>query len=105
MPTPAANNAIDNDVGEKESKDFKEKKEEKGGDADDMAPQVMLDENGDVVINEQRYHYVMLCYEFLSRIASSVLKVNCYQRGSCVGGTSAFNSHLDTVAIHTTSAH
>ena len=22
--------------------------------------------------------YVMLCYEFLSRIASSVLKVNCY---------------------------
>ena len=36
--------------------------------------------------------YVMLCYEFLSRIASSVLRVNCYQRGSCVGGPSAFNS-------------
>ena len=35
---------------------------------------------------------VMLCYEFLSRIASSVLKVNCYQWGSCVGGPSAFNS-------------
>ena len=34
----------------------------------------------------------VLCYEFLSRIASSVLKVNCYQRGSCVGGPSAFNS-------------
>ena len=35
---------------------------------------------------------VMLCYEFLSRIASSVLRVNCYQWGSCVGGPSAFNS-------------
>ena len=35
---------------------------------------------------------VMLCYEFLSRIASLVLRVNCYQRGSCVGGPSAFNS-------------
>ena len=34
----------------------------------------------------------MLCYEFLSGIASSVLKVNCYQWGSCVGGPSAFNS-------------
>ena len=34
----------------------------------------------------------VLCYEFLSRIASSVLKVNCYQWGSCVGGPSAFNS-------------
>ena len=29
--------------------------------------------------------------EFLSRTASSVLKVNCYQRGSCVGGPSTFN--------------
>ena len=29
---------------------------------------------------------------FLSRIASSVLKVNCYQWGSCVGGPSASNS-------------
>ena len=40
--------------------------------------------------------YVMLCYvlcyEFLSRIASSVLRVNCYQRESCVRGPSAFNS-------------
>ena len=34
----------------------------------------------------------VLCYEFLSRIASSVLRVNCYQWGSCVGGPSAFNS-------------
>ena len=34
----------------------------------------------------------MLCYEFLSRVASSVLRVNCYQRGSCVGCPSAFNS-------------
>ena len=33
-----------------------------------------------------------VCYEFLSRIASSVLKVNCYRWGSCVGGPSAFNS-------------
>ena len=33
----------------------------------------------------------VLCYEFLSRIASSVLKVNCYQWESCVGGPSAFN--------------
>ena len=34
--------------------------------------------------------YVMLCYvDFLSRIASLVLKVNCYQWGSCVGGPSA----------------
>ena len=32
-----------------------------------------------------------MCYEFLSRIASSVLRVKCYQRGSCVGGPSAFN--------------
>ena len=40
----------------------------------------------------RRKCYVMLCYEFLSRIASSVLKVNCYQWGSCVGGPSAFNS-------------
>ena len=35
---------------------------------------------------------IIIIYEFLSRIASSVLKVNCYQRGSCVGGPSAFNS-------------
>ena len=34
----------------------------------------------------------MLCYEFLSSIASSVLKVNCYRWESCVGGSSAFNS-------------
>ena len=34
-------------------------------------------------------------YEFLSRIASSVLRVNCYQRGSCVGGPSAFNSPFE----------
>ena len=34
----------------------------------------------------------MLCYKFLSRMASSVLRVNCYQRGFCVGGSSAFNS-------------
>ena len=34
----------------------------------------------------------LFIYEFLSRIASSVLKVNCYQWGSCVGGPSAFNS-------------
>ena len=34
----------------------------------------------------------MLCYEFLSRIASSVLRVNCYQWGSCGGGPNAFNS-------------
>ena len=33
-----------------------------------------------------------VCYEFLSKIASSVLKVNCYQWGSCVRGPSAFNS-------------
>ena len=32
----------------------------------------------------------VLCYE--SRIAFSVLKVNCYQWESCVGGPSAFNS-------------
>ena len=38
------------------------------------------------------YNSFMLCYEFLSRIASTVLKVNCYQWGSCVGGPSAFNS-------------
>ena len=42
-----------------DTKDFKEKKEDvkgdnKDGDDDDMAPQVVLDENGDVVINEQR---------------------------------------------------
>ena len=36
--------------------------------------------------------FILFIYEFLSRIASSVLKVNCYQRGSCVGGSSAFNS-------------
>ena len=36
--------------------------------------------------------YVMICYEFLSRIASSILRVNCFQRVSCVGGPSAFNS-------------
>ena len=35
---------------------------------------------------------IIIIYEFLSRIASSVLKVNCYQWGSCVGGPSAFNS-------------
>ena len=34
----------------------------------------------------------MLCCEFLSRIASTVLKVNCYQWESCVGGPSVFNS-------------
>ena len=34
----------------------------------------------------------LFIYEFLSRIASSVLKVNCYQFGSCVRGPSAFNS-------------
>ena len=39
--------------------------------------------------------YVLLCYESLSRIASSVLKVNCYQWGSCVGSVSAFNSPLE----------
>ena len=39
-----------------------------------------------------QHGYVMFCYAFLSRIASSVLKVNCYQWGSCVGGPSAFNS-------------
>ena len=43
--------------------------------------------------------YVMLCYEFLSRIASSVLRVNCYQLGSCVGGPSAFNSPFPILAI------
>ena len=32
------------------------------------------------------------CYKFLFRLASSVLRVNCYQRGSCVGGPSMFNS-------------
>ena len=36
----------------------------------------------------------MLCYEFLSKIASSVLRVNCYQRGSCAGGSTAFNSPI-----------
>ena len=36
--------------------------------------------------------HVMLCYEFLSRIVSSALRVNCCQWGSCVGGPSAFNS-------------
>ena len=36
--------------------------------------------------------FIYLFYEFLSRIASSVLKVNCYQWGSCIGGPSAFNS-------------
>ena len=35
--------------------------------------------------------YYLFIYEFLSRIAFSVLKVNCYQWGSCVGGPSAFN--------------
>ena len=39
-----------------------------------------------------RVHIYLWIYEFLSRIASSVLKVNCYQWGSCVGGPSAFNS-------------
>ena len=29
---------------------------------------------------------VKLSFEFLSRIAFSVLKVYCYQQGSCVGG-------------------
>ena len=41
------------------------------------------------------YHWSsMWCnvYEFLSRISSSVLTVNCYRWGSCVGGPSAFNS-------------
>ena len=32
------------------------------------------------------------CYGLLFRIASSVLRVNCYQWGSCVGGPSPFNS-------------
>ena len=36
--------------------------------------------------------YVMLCYKFLSRIASSVFRMNCYQWGSCVRGSSAFSS-------------
>ena len=31
-------------------------------------------------------YYVMLRYEFLSKIAFSFLRVSCYQRGSCVGG-------------------
>ena len=35
--------------------------------------------------------YVMLRI-FIQDIASSVLRVNCYQRGSCVGGSSAFSS-------------
>ena len=35
---------------------------------------------------------VMLCYKFLSRIASSFLRVNCYQRASYVGGPGTFNS-------------
>ena len=39
---------------------------------------------------------VMLCYGFISRIASSVLKVNCYQWGSCVGGPSVLNSSIWT---------
>ena len=34
----------------------------------------------------------LFIYEFLSRISSSVLKVNCYQWGSCVGRPSVFNS-------------
>ena len=45
----------------------------------------------------------MLCYEYLSRIASSVLRVNCYQRGSCVGGPSAFNfpfGHGESLTQH-----
>ena len=37
-----------------------------------------------------------ICYEFLSRIASSVLRVNCYQRRSCAGGPIAFNSPICT---------
>ena len=37
-------------------------------------------------------YFILFIYEFLSRIASSVLKVNCYQWGSCVGGPSVFNS-------------
>ena len=41
---------------------------------------------------DENYTKLMLCYEFLSGIASRVLKVNCYQRGPCVGGPSAFNS-------------
>ena len=35
---------------------------------------------------------ILFIYEFLSRIVSSVLMVNCYQRGSCVG---AFNSPFE----------
>ena len=47
----------------------------------------------------------MLCYEFLSRIASSVLRLNCFQRGSCVGGSRAcLIPHLDTGVVYTTSA-
>ena len=42
--------------------------------------------------NDSMIHCVMLCYEFLSRIDSSVLRVNCYQQESCVGDPSAFNS-------------
>lgn len=47
-----------------DSKDFKEKKEDLKDDhedEDDMAPQVMLDENGDVVINESRYILFFCC--------------------------------------------
>ena len=43
-----------------------------------------------VILGVQDRYDVM--NEFLSRIASSVLRVNCYQRGSCLGGPSAFNS-------------
>ena len=45
--------------------------------------------------NSTFYDSTLLCYEFLSRIASSVLRVKCYQRGSCVGGPSAFNSPFE----------
>ena len=37
----------------------------------------------------------LFIYEFLSRIVSSVIRVNCYQWGSCVGGPSAFNSPFE----------
>ena len=43
----------------------------------------------------------MLCYEYLSRIAYSVIRLNCYRRGSCVEGPVVrLIPHSDTGVAH-----
>ena len=53
--------------------------------------------------------FICVCvgYEFLSRIASSVLRVNCYRinEGPAYEVLVRLIAHLDTGVVHTTSAH